>query len=219
MNASVLNSRCPLCESDQLALYHRDAKRPYQQCANCQLVFVEHNYHLNSAAEKAEYDLHQNHPGDPGYRNFLQRLATPLATRLAAGSRGLDFGCGPGPTLSLMLEELGHTVSLYDIFYAVNERVWQCRYQFITATEVVEHLSQPGRELLRLWRHLEPGGILAVMTKRVINPERFASWHYKNDPTHICFFSEQSFEWLGHQWGVKPEFIGGDIVLFTKPAV
>ena len=55
------------------------------------------------------------------------------------------------------------------------------------------------------------------MTKRVTGKEAFATWHYKLDPTHISFFSEKTFEWLGDKWGVEPEFIGDDVVLFTKP--
>jgi len=44
---------------------------------------------------------------DPRYRRFLARLAEPLIAHLPKGARGLDFGCGPGPTLSLMLREAG----------------------------------------------------------------------------------------------------------------
>jgi 16S rRNA G1207 methylase RsmC len=29
----------------------------------------------------------------------------------------LDFGCGPGPTLSILLAEQGQQVDLYDPFY------------------------------------------------------------------------------------------------------
>ena len=68
-------------------------------------MFVPRSYHLSAADEKAQYDLHENDPNDPGYRAFLDRLAGPLDKRLAPHSHGLDFGCGPGPTLSVMLEE------------------------------------------------------------------------------------------------------------------
>jgi 2-polyprenyl-3-methyl-5-hydroxy-6-metoxy-1,4-benzoquinol methylase len=171
---------------------------------------------LSPAEEKAEYDLHRNSPDDVGYRRFLSRTVEPLAARLAPASNGLDFGCGPGPTLSVMLEEAGHQVALYDPFYANDQSVFKRQYDFITATEVVEHLRRPGEELARLWACLAPGGFLAVMTKRVINRQAFARWHYKADRTHICFFSAQTFEWLAKQWQAGLVFEGKDVAILEK---
>lgn len=208
---------CPLCHTDNPPFYWQDNRRSYRQCQCCQLVFVEPRFHLSPGAEKREYDLHCNSPDDTGYRRFLSRIANPLLERIPPHSHGLDFGCGPGPTLSMMLAEAGHRVDLYDIFYERDEKIWHNRYRFITATEVAEHLSQPGEVLARLWQLLEPGGILGIMTKRVTDCEAFARWHYKNDPTHICFFSEPTFQWLGQQWQASVEFIGTDVVLITKP--
>lgn len=213
----MTDTHCPLCESEDTVFYHRDTRRGYLQCRCCRLVFVESRYHLNPAAEKAEYDLHRNSPEDQGYRQFLRRTAAPLIKRLPAQSRGLDFGCGPGPTLSVMLEAAGHAVDLYDIFYARDEAIWENHYRFITATEVVEHLARPGAILQRLWQCLESGGVLALMTKLVKNQRAFSTWHYKNDPTHISFFSKQTFAWLSRQWRAQVEFIGADVILITKP--
>ncbi len=80
--------RCPLCHAQESALYHQDRRRDYYQCATCALVFVPSEQHLTAAAEKAEYDQHQNSPQDTGYRRFLGRLFNPLATKLAPGARG-----------------------------------------------------------------------------------------------------------------------------------
>jgi SAM-dependent methyltransferase len=197
--------------------YHRDARRPYSQCRECQLVFVAAPFHLPAAEEKAQYDLHQNNPGDAGYRRFLNRLAEPMLQRLEPRSEGLDFGCGPGPCLSLMLAERGHSVALYDLYYANHPQLLEQQYDFITATEVVEHLANPGAELERLWRCLKPGGLLGLMTKLVASPESFANWHYKTDPTHISFFSRATFEHLGKCWGSAPQFVGADVIIFHKP--
>ncbi len=207
---------CPLCGSNQISFFHQDARRDYLRCQNCLLVFVPRVGHLDPTAEKAQYDLHRNSPDDPGYRKFLGRLFDPLVTRLKPGSCGLDFGSGPGPTLSVMLEEAGFEMTTYDIFYAPEKTVLNRRYDFITATEVVEHLSQPGQVLAQLWQMLLPGGYLALMTKQVIDAAAFARWHYKNDPTHIAFFSRQTFVWLGDQWQSKPEFVESDVVFFKK---
>jgi len=207
---------CPLCASSAVAFYHSDERRDYIRCANCGLVFVPKPFHLAAQDEKANYDLHENNPEDQGYRMFLARLFDVLEPKLAPASSGLDFGCGPGPTLSLMFAERGHRMALYDIFYAPDRAVLEKRYAFITATEVVEHLSSPGEVLDELWRLLEPKGWLGIMTKLVRDREAFASWHYKNDPTHICFFSRQTFAQLGTKWQASMEFVGADVVLFQK---
>lgn len=117
-----------------------------------------------------------------------------------------------------MFREVGHTVALYDHFYAKNPAALQQTYDFITATEVVEHLHDPATILSQLWTLLKPGGYLGLMTKLVQDQEAFTTWHYKNDLTHVCFFSRATFEWLAHQWQAELEFFDNDVMLFHKPA-
>ena len=210
------SENCPLCTAEEVVEYHRDQRRAYLQCCVCRLVFVPERFHLSNDQEKAEYDLHENDPQDGGYRSFLNRLAEPLLEKLQPGSQGLDFGSGPGPCLSLMLEEQGHTVALYDLYYANYPELLESQYDFITATEVVEHLAKPLFELDRLWGMLKPGGQLAIMTKLVASPEKFANWHYKSDPTHISFFSVATFDYLGQLLGSAPQFIGADVIIFQR---
>jgi 2-polyprenyl-3-methyl-5-hydroxy-6-metoxy-1,4-benzoquinol methylase len=179
-------------------------------------VFVPPQWHLTRDAEKAEYDLHQNDVGDPGYRAFLSRLMQPLVERLSPGARGLDFGCGPGPALAELLREAGHEVALYDSFFAADEAVLDVRYDFICATEVVEHLHRPGQQMERLWSLLRPGGWMGIMTKLVRDRAAFDRWHYKNDPTHVCFFSEDTWCWWARQHGARLEIIGADVILLHR---
>lgn len=208
---------CPLCASSSCVLFHRDTRREYLRCDTCHLVFVPPEFHLTAVSEKAEYDKHINSPEDAAYRKFLSRIANPLHSVLKPHSQGLDFGCGPGPTLSVMLQEQGHSVSLYDVFYANDPRVLTQNYDFVSATEVLEHLSQPKFELDRLWGQILGGGYLAVMTKLVIDKDAFSNWHYKNDLTHISFFSESTFDWLAERWGARWERYASDAFIFFKP--
>lgn len=207
--------QCRLCEWAEGRLFHDDGRR-YFQCTRCGLVFVDPATFLDGARERAVYDQHQNSPEDPGYRRFLSRLFQPVASQLTPGSRGLDFGSGPGPTLSVMFQEVGHSVSLFDPFYAPDPSVFDRQYDFITASEVVEHLHRPRMELERVWSCLEPGGVLGVMTKRVLDQAAFSRWHYKNDPTHVCFFSLETFAWLADHWNARLDVVGDDVVLFQK---
>lgn len=213
----TVETHCPLCAGSAIASYHQDRRRPYRRCGACSLVFVPPGWYLTPEAELAQYHFHQNDVGDAGYRQFLSRLALPLIARLAPGAHGLDFGCGPGPALAHMLRESGFEVALYDCFFYPDESVLQAQsYAFICATEVVEHLHHPGRELERLWSLLQPGGWLAIMTKLVSDQTAFASWHYKNDPTHVCFFSAETWHWWAGEHDASLEIIGADVILLRR---
>lgn len=216
MDDSVLQPPCPLCQQPT-RYFWRDRRRPYYHCSHCDMVHVPPRWQLTAEQERAQYDLHDNRPDDPAYRAFLSRLAEPLQQRLAAGAQGLDFGCGPGPALATMLSEQGFPTAIYDIYYAADDSVFNRQWDFITSTEVVEHLARPYGELQRLWRCLKPGGWLGLMTKRITDLQAFRQWHYKNDPTHISFFSLQSFAWLASQWEAELDIIGADVVLLRKP--
>jgi hypothetical protein len=211
-------THCPLCEGAEITAFCSDQRRPYLQCGTCLLVFVPRDWHLTREAEQAEYDLHRNDIHDPDYRRFLSRLHNPLVQRLAPGACGLDFGCGPGPALAYMLREAGFEVAVYDSLFAPEEAALAAHYDFICATEVVEHLHHPGKELARLWSLLDTGGWLGIMTKLVRDRTAFASWHYKNDPTHVCFFSADTWRWWAHCYGAHLEIIGADVILMRREA-
>lgn len=211
------SSHCPLCLHSQGSFFYQDV-REFYRCPDCLLVFVPPSAFPSRQEERAEYDKHRNSPEDLGYRRFLSRLFEPLTERLPPGSRGLDFGSGPGPTLSVMFEEAGHHQAIYDPFYASDPAPLSGRYGFITASEVVEHLHHPRRELDHLWSLLLPGGWLGLMTKRVLDRQAFARWHYKSDPTHVCFFSLETFRWLADLWGAELLVAGRDVVLLRKPS-
>ncbi len=208
--------RCPLCEELNTQPYHTDKKREYFQCIRCKLVFVPASQQLDPESEKAIYDQHENNLFDNGYRSFLSRLATPLTERLVPGSAGLDFGCGAGPALSAILQESGFKVSLYDIYYYPDKQVLKKSYSFLTATEVIEHLYNP-HQIWQQWLHLvEPNGWIGIMTKLVKDVAAFSKWHYKNDQTHVCFYSRDTFHYLAERDQLELEFIGNDVILLRK---
>jgi hypothetical protein len=113
----------------------------------CALICAPAEFHLTREKEKPEYDLHEN---DPGYRQFLGRLADPLLKKLTTNSPDLDFGCGPGPTLSLMFEEADHQVALHDPFYQPNRAQGLIQFHY-------RHRSPraPPSSTTRLGGHLE----------------------------------------------------------------
>lgn len=209
---------CPLCGAPRTYAFAQVDVRKYFDCSVCRLVHLASEQRLGPAAEKRHYALHENDPADAGYRAFLGRLATPLAACLPAGAQGLDFGSGPGPTLSIMLEELGFDMRVYDPFFAPDPALLRRTYDFIACTETVEHFSSPAGEFDLLDRILRPGGWLGVMTGMLTAERAFGNWHYPRDPTHVSFYRPDTMDWIAAHYGWSLTSPGRDVVLFRKPA-
>ncbi len=207
---------CPLCESNNFLEYDIIKSRVYNLCSACGLLYLDKRFHLNSEEEKKRYDQHINDPNDERYRKFLSRIFTPLNNLLRPCSYGLDFGSGPGPTLSKMFEERKHRVEIYDKFYADDKSVFNNLYDFITSTEVIEHLFNPKNEIEMLLTRLKSNGHIAFMTKFFSKEIEFKTWYYKDDPTHVCFYSENSFRWIAKRYKLDIEVLKDDVVIYKK---
>ena len=194
-----------------------DAK-DYRRCDRCDATFLTRDHWPSVEQELAHYDSHQNNVDDPAYRRFLSRVSRPLLAVLAERSRGLDYGCGPGPALAAMLEGRGHTMALYDPFYQPDQTALERTYDFITCTEVAEHFQQPAEEFDRLDRLLKPGGWLAVMTMLQTDDARFANWHYRRDPTHVVFYRETTLRRIAEDRGWSIRMMPRNVALMRTPA-
>ena len=215
---SAQSLSCPLCaRCDTLAPFARDATREYLICSQCDLVFVPPRWQPEAEKEKQRYDTHQNDPADPGYRRFLAKLVAPLTARLPAGARGLDFGCGPTAVLALLLEEAGFRMRRFDPFYAADRAVLEQTYDFIACSEAIEHFFHPAQEWELFLQLVKPGGWLGIMTLLREPDTDFVRWWYRNDFTHVAFYSRRTFEWLAQRDGLAVEFEGSSVVLLRKP--
>jgi len=213
----VKSEICLLCRSSDTCIYSFDKKREFFLCKHCGLVFVPERYHYTEKEEKSRYDLHRNSPDNKGYVEFLNRFFLQIKKRTDKGRDVLDFGSGPDPVLSEIFEDNGYNVSSYDIFYAPDNSVLKKKFDLISMVEVAEHLRDPEGIMNMLWGCLNPGGMIGIMTKFL--PEKsteFVGWSYKNDPTHICFYSKRSFSYVSNRLNTEPIFAADDIVLMCK---
>jgi SAM-dependent methyltransferase len=205
---------CPLCSSSSIAEHTEAHGRRYIECGGCKLLFVNPEDRPSAMEELLHYRTHENDVLDERYRAFLARLANPLVERLEPGSVGLDFGCGPGPALARMLEERGFEVVLYDPFFVPDVSVLGHTYDFITCTEVVEHFHHPAEEFARLADLLRPGGWLGVMTEVPEEDPDIPRWRYARDPTHVCFYREETLDWLAKAFEWSLERPAANVALF-----
>lgn len=193
---------CPLCdEKNNLETLSGTIHRRYHWCKHCQLVFVNPLDLLLPGDEKARYLEHNNGIQFPGYVAFLNRAVEPALKLLSPNMKGLDYGCGPNPTLSILMERQGFTCDNYDPFFF--PELPQRTYDFIFATECFEHFHQPKAALERICTLLKPGGFLIVMTEPWPSIENFKNWYYINDVTHVSFYHTATFEFICREYGFK----------------
>lgn len=204
-----------MCGGESRAFWSDE--RDYLRCGTCRLTFVPAAQHLPSGAEKARYATHRNSPADAGYRAFLDKLLVPLAARLPPGARGLDFGSGPGPTVSAMMRERGFPTEDWDPHFAPDETPLARTYDFVTCTEVVEHLRAPAETFAVLARLVAPGGTLGVLTSVLEDDAAFPAWWYRRDPTHIAFYRPETLGWIERRFGWTLARPSRDAALFLKP--
>ena len=207
---------CPLCERNRVRPFAEAHGRRYLRCDTCLLTFLQPEDRLTPPEERARYETHENDPADDGYRSFLDRLAEPLIARLTPGMRGLDYGSGPGPTLSLMLTERGFETVNFDPFFAPDRAPLSRSWDFVTCTETAEHFFQPGQEFQTLKGLLRSPGWLAVMTRLLDDDDGFGTWWYARDPTHVSFYREETLEWIAERYGWDLERPSPTVSLFRQ---
>ncbi len=190
--------QCRLCQTTDSKQYFWDQKRKwhYYQCPACDLVFRDPETYLPQLTEKARYETHHNSIENRGYVDFLSPVVESLAPFLSPGAKGLDFGCGPGPILDQLFFRLGFSVKNFDPFFSPHPSFLTQKYDFITCTEAIEHFYQPGQELKLMISLLKKGGYLVLMTELNQGLEKFETWYYRNDDTHVCFLSEATLNWM-----------------------
>ncbi len=208
--------QCPLCHSNNTSNHFKDKRRDYFQCAQCQLIYVPQNQHISTEAEKQRYDKHENNLNDTGYINHLQHFIAPLKKHISKSNKGLDFGSGPNPVFAEVMRKDGYEINIYDLFYANRPEVLQEKYDYITVCEVIEHLKQPDETLSVLVEQLNKQGHLAIMTQLYHSKIEFKNWWYKNDPTHIGFFSKDTFQWISTNWKLKIQHLSKNVIILQK---
>jgi SAM-dependent methyltransferase len=206
---------CPLClVSGQTTEVHGADRRRYYLCGNCSLIFTDPEHDLSPAEAKAFYLTHENSSENSGYVNFLNRVVQPMLAHLDRGMRGLDYGCGPGPTVSLLVQRQGIACDDYDPLFA--DRPLRPPYDFIFSTECFEHFRRPEVELRRISSLLRPAGLLGVMTERWTTLEAFANWYYTRDPTHVCFYHAKTLDFVCRQFSFTPVWMDASRVAILR---
>ena len=194
--------KCSLCNSDINDRKTDKQGKIYHICHNCKLIQLDKKFYLSIEAEKQRYQLHENSADNKGYLNYLNSIITNSITPfLKPGKSLFDFGCGPEKTWVDILKGKGYKTSSFDPFFDQNSEWKHSKYDAITSIEVFEHLMFPGKELNNISRCQETGSFLIIRTMlHNDNWEDFTNWWYKDDPTHVAFYSTASFNYICRTW-------------------
>lgn len=211
-----LFSQCPLCSNDTTTLFAENIFGKYFLCPICKGIHLSKNNRMNSSKEKKRYLEHNNDIKDPGYRNFVSPIVTEILANHSAIDKGLDFGAGPGPVITTMLQEQNYSVSLYDPFFYSDESVLHTTYSYIICCEVMEHFYHPYKEFNTLFSLLNDGGKLYCKTHLYDDSIHFTSWYYSKDHSHVFFYQTDTIEWIKKNIGFANVTISNRLIIFTK---
>lgn len=190
-------------------------------CQECHLVFKNPNVFYNTVQDIERYSTHNNSNADQGYLNFLEKLVHPLKSFLPRKFSALDFGCGPGPTLSGLLEDLGGQVENYDpLFFPDAHLLIPESYDVVTCSEVVEHFKTPSSDWEMMIDLVKDEGILAVMTLLYSKEIDYKKWWYRNDPTHIVFYQSETIDYIAKTYNLEILYTDHkSVIIFKKRAL
>jgi len=207
---------CIVCKNQEAVDFKNIKQKRYWKCSYCEAIFLDKEFYLSSNDEYKHYLTHNNDVNDPRYKKFLSNLMFPLIERIKLNSIGLDYGCGPGPALSLMLREKGYQMFNYDPFFHPKKSNLLKKYDFISCSETVEHFHNPFYEFTRFNELLNDGGIIGIMTNFHSKENIFENWYYIKDPTHVVFYNKKTFQIIAKIFDWDSEFLGNNLVFLKK---
>jgi len=202
MNSQKFTPACPLCHSQNSENIQGPDERTFYKCSTCYLIYTDPNNHPSEEIERKRYLAHENGIEFPGYVAFLNKAIEPSMKFLHLGMTGLDYGCGPNPTLSKLLEKQGIQCENYDPIFFPNGKIKQ-HYDFIFATECFEHFFFPSKDIELIIGQIRKEGYLIVMTDLWNNLADFKSWSYAQDFTHTSFYHQNTINWIAKHYELK----------------
>jgi SAM-dependent methyltransferase len=204
---------CPLCNS----MSHRFSEyrsKEYLQCSLCSGIFLNRIHLPSNSEELARYHEHNNDVNDPAYQRSVQPVVTAILNDFSKTAQGLDFGAGTGPVISAMLGNEQYRIQQYDpFFFKMDLRGLQ--YDYIVCSEVIEHFHHPAREFTLLKKLLKKGGKIYIKTALYSRDIDFEKWYYKNDQTHVFFYTEKTMHFIRTSYGFSDLEIAGNVIILS----
>ncbi|MCD4667244.1 MAG: class I SAM-dependent methyltransferase, partial [Sulfurimonas sp.] len=159
---------------------------------------------------------HENDVNDKGYQKFISPISDAILKDFTKDAKVLDCDAGTGPVLSKVLQDNNYTVKQYDPYFYNYPELLEQSYDYIGSCEVIEHFYDPYKEFKLLKKISNPSAKIYLMTEIYNEGIDFASWYYKNDPTHVFFYTKETFEWIKNEFAFKDVIINKRLIIFRN---
>lgn len=210
-----MKNYCPLCSHPGKTFY-QDNKHHFLLCPQCEGIFRDPDQFLAPTDEKERYLNHRNDMEDTGYYTFILPIINNVKKHIAKGGDGLDFGCGHTPVLSNYLIQEGYKMSVFDPIFFNDPLVLKHGYEFIVCCEVIEHFYHPAQEFGNLFKLLTSKGKLICKTHLFEQGTDFGTWYYKNDPSHVFIYQENTVHWIKKMFELNNVKITDRVITFSN---
>lgn len=197
-------SNCKICESSTTEFEVNMVR--FYECVDCGFVFKDEDFYLSQTEEKGRYDMHENDINNDGYVSMFEKFIAKAVKPFTNGGKGLDFGSGPGPVLSVLLKTLGYDMHIYDPYFSPAKVYEGEKYNLIACTETCEHFHNPMKEFRLMAQLLTEDGVISVQTEFKPTKEEFPNWYYIKDDTHVGFYDRKVFEKIAEILGLKIKY-------------
>ena len=215
---------CPVCSNPTSFLGSQTGRLDSREflirhCGLCHFSYVENHrtdfeniynedYYRGVGADPMVDYMYELQNTSKTIRNYeWQGIYSIYKELCPSGGRWLDYGCGGGGLVKFAIERgidaIGFEENLVldmgafsttPILRKSEIEVYAGSFDFISAIEVLEHISRPVDTLLRIRKLLKPGGILFLTTGNA-QPWRqnLLSWGYTKCPdVHISFYEPET---------------------------
>jgi SAM-dependent methyltransferase len=207
--------KCNLCNAES-TLILTGQYGEYSSCSQCRGISLAPEYFPTAQAERKTYETHQNDVKDVRYQKFVSPIVEKITASFFPWHHGLDFGCGTGPVIQYVLQQIGYAIDLYDPFFYNDQSIFSNTYDFIACCEVIEHFHRPLKDFSLLYSLLKPGGRLYCMTEVFNDHIDFKEWYYKNDPTHVFFYHPVTFKFIQENIGFSTYEMKNRLIVFKR---
>ncbi|MBA3985304.1 MAG: class I SAM-dependent methyltransferase [Flavobacteriales bacterium] len=207
---------CTLCSTQIATSFFSEKGHSFFSCPTCGSVLRGLETFPTPKEEIMRYEEHNNDVNDLRYQKFVSPITDAVQKSFfSESSIGLDFGAGTGPVITKVLRDKGYKLNLYDPFFIPDTAPLQQKYDFVACCEVIEHFHHPLKEFKLLHSLLKRQGKLFCMTDIYAETIDFSTWYYKNDPTHVIFYTEKSLQWIKKEVGFKELVIEKRLIVFS----
>ncbi len=231
--------QCPFCKNTKI-IEEIIKNKHFFQCLllgnkGCGGFFVHPDDFNAKEEQKNRYLLHTNKLGsrseNNGYRKYLEKFVTTvLHYEKKKEARGdihtlFDYGSGPSPALVLLLKEYNQKfifkndvqIKHWDPFFYPDGDFFEHGADIVFCLEVIEHFENPAEGFEGLAKACSQGGLVAIQTQLAPKSfDEFRKWWYKDDFTHVNFYTLSSIQNCAKRVGLILEAEEDGVVFLRK---